>query len=306
MASENQANQPSKQQLPPFASWPTIKILSPPKGRFSPKTDEWCLTYCSQSVTGRFHGKEPTCRSVCIRKVFPHEVRNIIAFKTHSSIGPDGKATYPLPAEGQPANVPRWLGGKPPTDNGAHDDDEEEISSYTPQHQPIADPVKHWDEGWYFWTSSSRYAIHEKLDSMRWDLARQQTMHKQMEGRQELWQEYQEHLKNGDKSADVNKWWGPIIPPRPIPEFRSQSLLVPLPLDSPPFWDRMNKLFDPTRKALNIFMESVKSGEQRELAERVWDKAWTPEPFQLANKAFGMWYDMLKDWDSPDSDKKST
>ncbi|KAG6891498.1 hypothetical protein C0992_005637 [Termitomyces sp. T32_za158] len=205
---------------------------------------------------------------------------------------------YPLPSEGQPANVPRWLGGKPPIE----DEDED-----APWQKPPPEPTKHWDEGWYLWTSSSRFAIHEKLDSMRRDLHGQQQMKQLMESRREVWQEYQDHLQKGERSTDANKWWGPIVPLRPPPEFRSQSLLVPLPLDSPPFWDRVSKVFAPTSKALNIFQESIHSGEAREFAERVWEKAWTNEPFVLANKTFSMWYKMLKDSDTtPDDDKKST
>ncbi|KAG5722865.1 hypothetical protein E4T56_gene6061 [Termitomyces sp. T112] len=297
MPSKNEGNQPAK-RLPPLASWPTIKILAPPKGRFSPKTDEWCWTYCSQSVTGRYHGKEPTCRSVCIRKVFPHEVRNIVAFKTHRNLGPDGKARYPLPSEGQPANLPRWLGGKLPIE----DEDED-----APWHKPPPEPIKHWDEGWYLWTSSSRYAIHEKLNSMRRDLPGQQKADQQTEFRREVWQEYQAHLEKGDQSADASKWWGPIVPLQPFPEFRSKSLLVPFPLESPLFWDRMSKVFAPTHKALDIFQEMIQSAEAREFAERIWHKAWTKDPFVLVSKTFSMWYKMLKDSDtSPDDDRKST
>lgn len=180
-------------------------------GRLSSKTDEWCLTYCSQTVSGRFKGKEPMCRSVCIRKVFPHEVRNIIAFKTHRNVGPDDKVMYPLPPEGQPANVPRWLGGKQPRE----DEDED-----APWHKPRPEPIKHWDEGWYLWTTSSQSAIHEKLDSMRRDLHGQQQMKQLTESRREIWQEYQDYLQKGDQSADADKWWGPIIPTRPVPDSR--------------------------------------------------------------------------------------
>ncbi|GLB37765.1 hypothetical protein LshimejAT787_0408160 [Lyophyllum shimeji] len=280
------SRQPRK---PPLADWPTIKILTPPKGRFSPKTDEWCLTYCSQTVSGRFYGKEPFCRSVCIRRVFPHEVKNIISFKTHRNIGPDGKALYPLPSEGQPANVPRFLGGKPVEDSEA-----------SPR-KSSPEPVKHWDEGWYLWTTRSRLAIHEKTDSMMMDLERQQKVNKRYEERREIWEDYQDHLANqaeGD-NGEPNKWWGPIVPPRPLPDFRSQSLMVPLPPEFPPFWDRINKLLAPSRKVLQIFAESITSGEQRQFAERVWEKAWTNEPFILASRTFTQAYERWRDREAP-------
>ncbi|KAG6920174.1 hypothetical protein DXG01_004942 [Tephrocybe rancida] len=298
--SENKVTQPS-QQLPPFASWPTIKILSPPKGRFSPKNDEWCLTYCSQSINGRFHGKEPTCRSLCIRKIFAHEVKNVVAFKTHRNVGPDGKAMYPLPAEGQPSSVPQWLGGKPPRD--ADSDDDEDL----PQVKQPPTPIKCWDEGWYLWTTQSRVAIHDKLDSMSQDLGRQHQSNEKHQQRQEVWQEYQDHLQKGDQTAESGKWWGPIVPPRPLPDFRSHSMLIPIPPDYPPFWNSMVNLLTPTQKALGIFHESLQSGEQREFAGRMWEKARTLEPFVVAGNALGMWYQLLKDSDTPsDDDKKST
>ncbi|KAF5380385.1 hypothetical protein D9615_004715 [Tricholomella constricta] len=287
------SQQPRK---PPLADWPTIKILTPPKGRFSPQTDEWCLTYCSQSVNGRFYGKEPFCRSVCIRRVFPHEVKNIIAFKTHRNLNPDGKALYPLPSEGQPANLPRILGGKPVEDLD------------TPPQATPSEPVKHWDEGWYLWTTQSRLAIHEKTDSMMMDLERQQRVNKRYEQRREVWQDYQDHLEkvaedpvcdDAQRNGETSKWWGPIVPPRPIPEFRSHSLLVPIPPDIPPFWDRITKLLAPSHKAIGIFRESVTSGEQRQFAERVWEKAWSNEPFILASRTFSRAYQRWKDREVP-------
>lgn len=213
---------------PPLADWPTIKILTPPKGnfpssspakltlltgRFSPKTDEWCLTYCSQSITGRIHSKEPFCKSICIRQVFPHEVKNVIAFKNHRNVAPDGKAKYPLPPEGQPANIPRYLGGKSAEDGDARESN--------------VDGPKMWDEGWYLWTSHSRLAIHEKTDTMLMDLEQQRRLAEHWEQRREVWQDYQDHLQNAPHNQDSeehntqpSRWWGPIVPPRPVPEFR--------------------------------------------------------------------------------------
>jgi len=112
------------------------------------------MTYCSQSVTGRIHGKEPYCRSLCVRKVFPHEVRNVIAFKQHKQVDQSGKAAYPLPTEGQPANLPRILGGKPPEDHSNHN-------------------PKNWDEGLYLWTGKGPTAAHQKIDSMSLDFEHQ-------------------------------------------------------------------------------------------------------------------------------------
>lgn len=225
---------PQRTRKPPLADWPTIKILTPPKGsvsallltwfllaqrfegRFSPKTDEWCLTYCSQTVTGRIYSKEPFCRSLCIRKVFAHEVKNIVSFKSHRSVGADGKANYPLPPEGQPGNIPRLLGGKP-------SEDLEETSQ-----KVTAEATKTWEEGWYLWTSQSRLAIHEKTDSMMMDLAQQRRNAHRWEQRKEVWQDYQDYLQKAPNgvdpdslpSSEPSKWWGAIVPPRPVPEFR--------------------------------------------------------------------------------------
>ncbi|KAF8891747.1 hypothetical protein BD779DRAFT_1621802 [Infundibulicybe gibba] len=292
------AQQQQQQQVrkPPFANWPTIKILMPPQGRFSKKTDEWCFTYCSQNVNGRIYGKEPSCRSICIRKVFPHEVRNVVAFKSHRDVGPDGKAKYPLPAEGQPLNLPRYLGGKP-----LEDSDE--------QPKPSNEARKYWQEGWYFWTSNSRWAVHDKTDTMIMDLEQQQQFATYQEQRREVWQDYQDHLQQtagtnatgnqAESEAGSSKWWGPIVPLRPPPDVSSQSLLVPLPPEFPPFWDRINKLLSPSRQVLGILQESVRSGEQQKFAQRVWEKAWSNEPFLLASRTFSRAYERWKDKDGP-------
>jgi len=270
---------------PPFADWPTIKILTPPQGRFSRKTDEWCITYCSQNINGRIYGREPSCRSVCLRRVFPHEIKNILSFKTHKIIGPDGKARYPLPAEGQPTNLPRILGG-----NQVDDPDKSKTS---------AERAKYWDEGWYLWTSNSRWAVHEKTDMMLMDLEQQQKMVAHKEQRKEVWQDYQDHIRKG---GDQSKFWGPIVPLRPIPDSTSQSLLVPLPPHWPSFWDRIARTLAPSQKALSILRESLASGEQQQFAQRVWEKAWTNEPFILASRTCSRAYERWKERETTDED----
>jgi len=233
-ASSQQQQQQQRVRKPPFADWPTIKILTPPQGkfilgwrlllvnmwqrtgRFSPKCDEWCFTYCTQSVSGRIHGRDPNCRSLCVRKVFPHEVRNILSFKRHDVVGPDGKAKYPLPAEGQSANLPRILGGT------SKDESEDRPTAQT----------KYWDEGWYLWTGKGRWASQWKTDQMLVDLSKQQMLDKIREDRREIWQDYQEQLRQSvDHQGDISlpsqpPWWVSLVPPKASEDVRCVPTLT--------------------------------------------------------------------------------
>ncbi|TFK23930.1 hypothetical protein FA15DRAFT_670017 [Coprinopsis marcescibilis] len=301
--SSQQASQQQQQQRPrkpPFADWPTIKILTPPQGRFSPKADEWCMTYCSQSVAGRFHGREPNCRTVCIRKVFPHEVRNIVSFKRHRDVDAEGKASYPLPAEGQPANLPRLLGGKVPEET----DDDRSSSSKGPA-------TKTWQEGWYFWTSASAKAATERHYMMTLDLEKQHQFKKNQEQQREVWQDFQNELQKGgnvDREELAQryggKYAGSIVPPLVSSKDRAKSLLVHMPPEWPSMWDRINKLLTPSYRALSILRDSFTSGEQKEFALRVWNKARTDEPFVLAHRTLSRAYERWKEKDAADDDSK--
>lgn len=172
------------------------------------------MTYCSQSVTGRIHGREPYCRSLCVRKVFPHEVKNILTFKKHKAQDSNGRAIYPLPAEGQAANLPRMLGGRPPEDS--------EDSDYKPR---PPEPPKSWDEGWYFWTGRGRLAAHEKMDSMSMDFERQRQMTAMREKRKEVWQDYENSVRRqkSNSAPMQDRIWVPNVPPRPSPDTRSAT-----------------------------------------------------------------------------------
>lgn len=84
--------------------------------------------------------------------------------------------------------------------------------------------------------------------------------------------------------------------------FSDLSLLIPLPPDFPPFWDRINKLLAPTHQALGILHESLTSGEHLQFAQRVWEKAQTDEPFVLAQRTFSRVYEQWKKRDVADED----
>ncbi|KAJ7350440.1 hypothetical protein DFH08DRAFT_861464 [Mycena albidolilacea] len=285
--------QPARPVL--FASLPTIKVIEPPKGSFSTRNDQWCLTYCSQNVSGRIHSKAPWCRSVCIRKVFSHEVRNILQFQSHHDIGPDGKARYPLPPEGQPLHLPRYLGGKPIED---------------PEHGRRApEDTKFWDEGWYFWKTTNFLGVYSSISQMQNNLERQVRQEESKQTKRKQWLEYQEFLKTGEAPTMENKWMGPVVPPNFGPDAAPDSLLVPLPLETDPLLQPLYQLLAPAQHSVQLFRDNLAEGNYRKFALRVWDKALTGEPFTLASRAcsFGyeQWKNKSKESDDDDKEKES-
>src|ERR1700761_2340559 len=119
-----------------FDYLPRVSVRRYPTGSYSPQIDERCITYCAQSSEGRTKNAEPWCRSICLRYVKPHEI---------------GKQKIVLPPEGQP----------------------EEAVSQGQVGAPGAQNVKHWREGWYLWTTKSRWASQERLDVMSLTLPQQ-------------------------------------------------------------------------------------------------------------------------------------
>ena len=219
-----------------------------------------------------------------------------------------------MPTEGQPSNLPRLLGG---TLNSDPEDSPPKSAATT---------TKYWDEGWYLWTGQSRWAAHQKTGMMMLDLQMQREAELRLKHRKEVWDDYQEHLKHGvSKVVDQqtqSQWWGAIVPPKPLPNtryvpdllriglhsdgfqfFSSVSLLVPLPPDFPSIFEKIYKFLKPTYRVLNIMHESIVSGEQKQFALRVWEKANSDEPFILAQWTIGYVYEQWKKWDASDDGK---
>lgn len=131
-------------------------------------------------------------------------------------MGVDGKAKYPLPAEGQSANLPRYLGGSPK---------EAEDRSSSP-----SGSTKYWDEGWYLWTGKGRWAALQKTENMMLDFQRQHQLEILRQGKKEAWQKNQGQLKQsiGAQSSDgkvpqppTPQWWrAPIFPPTTLQDDR--------------------------------------------------------------------------------------
>lgn len=178
-------------------------------GPYSPQVDERCFTYCSQSISGRIHGSDPWCRTICLRRVFSHEVSRILSHHRTQTItdAPGRKQplvetkeevqtqplNHPLPPEGQRYNG--WLamllhGGFGLSADGddlqrGHPDDPDSPLVPGPTHSQS--DIKYWQEGWYLWWSSSRWAAQEKLDLMRRDLEGQTEWQKLKDRRNDEW-----------------------------------------------------------------------------------------------------------------------
>jgi hypothetical protein len=285
-------------------------------------------------VRGRTLGEEPWCRSLCIRKVFPHEVRKILRVVES---GPQGtvekevevEAKIPLPPEGQ--NLPRWLTGRGRPEHAADDDgdgDDEDVGSLKGWKSVVNDVQREggrtgqeagkmggpdsevWKQGWYVWTTKNKWAVHEKLDSMVNDLERQAEWAKTKQEVNEEWEqgrkasamadahpssvsgpsttsvhpttEQEPHPQTVSSVVFVSEDSLTSLPTPPFPDASASTVLLPVPPPLPPFKNYMANLFAPTAKALKLTRESVVSGDQRRLVERIWEKAKTDEPWVLA------------------------
>ena len=85
----------------------------------------------------------------------------------------------------------------------------------------------------------------------------------------------------------------------------SQSLLIRIPPPFPPLFDKVENLLTPSYTLLQLAHESLVSGDQQKFAKLVWAKAWTKEPFVLANRVcsriWERWRDVSDDGDDASS-----
>lgn len=102
-----------------------------------------------------------------------------------------------------------------------------------------------------------------------------------------------------------DKWFGPIVPPHPGPDLAYQadvSYLLHPTAPVPVLHTQVLSLLKPARTMLAIANESLVSGEQQKFWVRVWNKAFTKEPFTLAARTI-KW--SLDKWNSKESDSSS-
>ncbi|KAI0079313.1 hypothetical protein K474DRAFT_1659384 [Panus rudis PR-1116 ss-1] len=305
-----------------FHKLPSIRIVRPPQGAFSPQVDERCFTYCTQTISGRLRQAEPSCKTVCLRRVFDHEVKRTLASISYNNMQPgqsqsDPEVTdmkFPLPPEGQ---NPPFKDGIFSSNSSAEVPDKWHSIAGAPsklQSKEKEKETRYWQEGWYLWMSNSRWAAQEKMDLMMCDLERQAEWQKYKERANEEWLAYEKGIIHnvGERPAGVGEAHmedhghehraptpagsiadpqthaplpSPVdsnLPAPPFPDSSSQSLLIHLPPEMPPIGSQIQKLLAPSGKLLNLTREAVSSGNMSKLGERLWEKAQTPEPFILA------------------------
>ncbi|KAF8496426.1 hypothetical protein F5888DRAFT_1703799 [Russula emetica] len=264
---------PPSSQKAPESSFvdriPSIRLSVPPRGRFSPATSEGCITYCSQSHFGRAHGNEPKCYTLCLRRIFNHEVNRVL---TSVNYGPNIKsptvsANIPLPQE---AN----------TTLGQYFSDSPGARATTPEHPENSQ--RHWQEGYYVWLSRSRQAASEHMSHMKRDLFQQAAYEhsKAMwaravrEGRQnEFYRTPEAHMFGSEWTANMNE--DILSPPY-------RRMLFPLSTPAPELRRIISKYLAPTSIILTTLQESFTSGDQVKFAHRMRESIEEGAPWALA------------------------
>ncbi|THH30876.1 hypothetical protein EUX98_g3327 [Antrodiella citrinella] len=319
MSQESPQAGPSSQQQQPqrtplvFNRLPSIKIVRQPGGPYASSVDERCFTYCSQTVHGRISQAEPYCRTFCFRKVFNHEVKRALAVvekdpetqqRNINTVEVD--VQHPLPLEGQQAaRFFSSLFGSP--SKSSTPSELEDWHSMTGPTKPV-DEVKYWKEGWYLWMSQSRWAAQEKMDLMMCGLEKQSEWQSHKAKVLEEWTAYESGqlqagglIGVGDSALEDHghglhpiptapttppeHGHDPPVPARPFPDHASQSLLIELPPPLPPLDRSVQAFFAPSLRLLDTTRHSIESGHQKQFASLVWEKAQTPEPYELMLKA---------------------
>ncbi|KAH9996656.1 hypothetical protein BJV74DRAFT_960898 [Russula compacta] len=257
---------------------PSIRLSVPPRGRFSPATSERCFTYCSQSHFGRAHGNEPKCYTLCLRRIFNHEVNRVLTNVNYGPIikSPAVSANIPLPPE---ANTTLSQYISDPVH--AEDSDDSASSSHTTTSQH-PENQRHWQEGYYVWLSRSRQAASEHMSHMKRDLFQQSAYEHSKalwakavrEGKQhEFYRTPEAHIFGSEWTANMHE---DILSP---PHCR---MLFPLSTPAPELRRIISKYLAPTSIVLTTLHESFTSGDQTKFAHRMCESIQEGAPWTLA------------------------
>jgi len=194
---------------------------------------------------------------------------------------------YKLPVEGQPRQS-RNAG--PSSLRDVSDVDADEDSPSPSRHGSSSsgdndeDKVRHWEPGWYLWSTTSRWAAQEQMDMMSRDLKWQAD-----------WQKYkhtvnEDHRRGQTKGEDEVDDEGKerVQGPRMrqfFPDLTENTWLVAVPPPHMILGNAIKHYMAPTHKLMALVQGTFDDGRQRELCTRMWEKAQTGEPWTVAQSA---------------------
>jgi len=263
---------------------------------YSRKTDERCFIYCTQTAAGRTNRQTPQCRSICLRKVFSHEVYKLLTIADPTLPKPKLvpiKQQIPLPREGQD-----------PASFFFSTVDKEEDDA--PSKKGKDKEVRLWDQGWYLWYSRDPWAAREKISMMSLALDQQAVWEAYKSGANVKWSKGE-----ADGFPEGSGGWRAVgltpakgVPP--FPDLIGETLMMPIEYPSlEPLQRMLRNVLAPTGKVLNVLREHIKSGAFLELKDRLWDKAKGPDPWILARNSIQRASELIKQIaDEDDEDDK--
>ncbi|KAG8221325.1 hypothetical protein J3R82DRAFT_1493 [Butyriboletus roseoflavus] len=222
---------------------------------------------------GRSQNQEPKTYSICLRKVYPHEVTDYLLGKGWRT---QQTNNIPLPPEGQPVQE-RYI-------------DESEPSTKSDE-----DETRYWEQGWYLWTTSSNKNAVEKLLLMSQSLKSQDHYLQDKFHRAKNEQNEQMWIRqlHGQIRVELDGTLSSIPPSDYLQYHWQNSSLTQIPTSLRPVFDPMRRLLAPTAKVLDILRRSFESGSQREFARRMLEKGRSPEPFILGRRLCKKAWEMI-------------
>lgn len=292
---------------------PFIALHRPAQGQAANMTDEHCLIYCRQTADHRKQGRKPICRTVCLRRVFKSEMESSFSSSEQDvPLPPEGQPQYTLlDAEPLPASTsysPSTASDRNPT-----------LLTKSPQgaeSQRQQERPRIWQPGYYLWTSASSRAAQERIETMAMDIGREHDWIRKREEwikqQQKVLGEMGVFIRNNEISLPANisgKWIGLDGNGNGDDGAENRRILlgdgialtssgqIEGPWSHSRLWqlsftglvqsvlEPLETLVSPTSRALGHVSRAFESGSLSNFATRAWEKAWSPEPADLARRA---------------------
>ncbi|KAA1470634.1 hypothetical protein DENSPDRAFT_879856 [Dentipellis sp. KUC8613] len=277
-------------------------VSVPPEGALSPRTSERCFTYCSQSVAGRTSHHKPWCCSLCIRRVFPHEVeRRARAPKPHPHdehsakipLPPDSRTTLGafLTSPSAAAVAAAAAAQEPPTPAPPHNHAPPAHAAAPAAPEDDDDAPQYWQPGTYIWITRSAPETVDHIQLMQLSLEEQEKYQAEIaRRRRDANDKWRQEMRRREQMVML---WPPklatMAPEMPFPEMISPASIL-LPLAPWTYVDamsaRITKYLQPTHKLVRSLQLSFEQGHQQDLAKELWNRGLS-SPWNFAVRSGG-------------------